>query len=77
MNSIANEVWALGREHFVRVLTGPEEMGELVAEARSRLGRCDVVVSGYGTAEVGGVPAVMKADTAAATVGALLARVES
>ncbi len=45
MNSIANEIWALGREHFVLVLASPEDGSELVAEARARLGRCDALVT--------------------------------
>lgn len=58
MNSIANEIWAIGREHFVRVLTGPDDVADLVREARARLGRCDAVVCRFELSEVDGVPVV-------------------
>jgi NAD(P)-dependent dehydrogenase (short-subunit alcohol dehydrogenase family) len=75
MNSIANELWALGREHFVRVLTGPAEVGELVAEARARLGRCDAVISAWALADLAGVAVVARAETAEATIEALMGAV--
>ena len=74
MNSIANEVWAIGREQFVTVLTGADGIGELVHEARARLGRCDVVVARAEPAEADGVPVLEPGETAEETVEAVLAR---
>jgi NAD(P)-dependent dehydrogenase (short-subunit alcohol dehydrogenase family) len=48
MNSIANEIWAIGREHFVLILDGPDGAASLVAAARERLGRCDALVADAG-----------------------------
>ncbi len=44
--SIANEVWAMGREQFNRVLDAadPAEAAAFAAEVCDRLGRCDVIV---------------------------------
>lgn len=58
MNSIANEIWAIGREQFVLVLCGSDEIARLVAEAKSRLGRCDAIVARTNAPIVDGVPVV-------------------
>lgn len=58
MNSIANEIWAIGREHFVRVLTGPDDLAGLVEQARRRLGGCHAVVTRFALDRVDGVPVV-------------------
>ncbi len=44
--SIANEVWAMGREQFNRVLDAadPAEAAAFAAEVCDRLGRCDAIV---------------------------------
>jgi 3-oxoacyl-[acyl-carrier protein] reductase len=44
--SIANEVWAMGREQFNRVLDAaePAEAAAFAAEVCDRLGRCDAMV---------------------------------
>lgn len=68
MNSIANEIWAVGREHFVRVLEGSAGVEDLVAEARERLGRCDVVVARGGFATGLDVPVVSKSADPARTI---------
>jgi hypothetical protein len=74
MNSIANEIWAIGREHFVRGLQGPDPVAELVREARERFGRCDVLVA-RAEPEVDGVAAVLMRETVEATMQAVLAAV--
>jgi NAD(P)-dependent dehydrogenase (short-subunit alcohol dehydrogenase family) len=71
MNSIANEIWAIGREHFVRVLTGSDDLPDLVQEANARLGRCDLVLCRFEIEEVGGVPAMAPAETHDATLTAI------
>lgn len=73
MNSIANEVWAIGREHFVRVLTGPDDLADLVREARARLSRCDAVVCRFDLRDVEGVPVVPPADSGDGTLATLVA----
>lgn len=47
MASIANEVWAVGREQFVRVLDAcdPVAVTAWADEVWDRLGRCDVLVT--------------------------------
>lgn len=70
MNSIANEIWAIGREHFVLVLAGSEDAPELVAAARTRLGRCDALVAA--TAAVVDVPVVVGAASGESTVAAVV-----
>ncbi len=77
MNSIANEIWAMGREHFVRVLASPGEVAQLVRDARARLGGCDVVVIRADSADTDGVPVVVTGQSAEATVAALLARMRT
>ncbi|NUN93094.1 MAG: LUD domain-containing protein [Verrucomicrobiae bacterium] len=51
MNSIANELWAIGREHFVRVMDATEatEAASFADEAWDRLGRCDALVARTGS----------------------------
>ncbi len=46
VNSIANEVWALGPEHFVAVLEASdvEQLGGFAQKSWSQLGRCDAIV---------------------------------
>ncbi|MCY3602604.1 MAG: hypothetical protein OXH12_05930, partial [Chloroflexi bacterium] len=45
VNSIANEVWALGRDHFADVIeaSDPEQMGAFTQKTWSQLGRCDAI----------------------------------
>lgn len=47
VNSIANEVWAIGREQFVRLMDATEatEVVSFADEVCDRLGRCDVLVA--------------------------------
>ena len=51
--SIANEVWAIGREQFNTVLDAadPAAASSFAAEVCDRLGRCDAVVIAPGAAE--------------------------
>lgn len=44
--SIANEIWAIGREQFSHVLdaTNPEQVVAYAREVVARLGRCDALV---------------------------------
>lgn len=53
--SIANEVWAIGREQFNTVLDAadPAAMASFAAEVADRLGRCDALV-----VAAGGIPSV-------------------
>ncbi len=46
MNSIANEIWSIGREHFVRVMdhTDPTAVVAFADEIWDRFGRCDLAV---------------------------------
>ena len=46
MNSIANEIWSIGREHFVRVMdhADPTAVVAFADEIWDRLGRCDLAV---------------------------------
>ena len=46
VNSIANEVWAIGRDHFADVIeaSDPEQMGAFAQKAWRELGRCDAIV---------------------------------
>ncbi|MEX0781182.1 MAG: hypothetical protein WD557_00920 [Dehalococcoidia bacterium] len=74
MNSIANEIWAIGREHFARVLKGQDEAPDLVREARERLRGCDALVYRLDLDEVDGVPVVAPANSGEATVAAVLER---
>jgi NAD(P)-dependent dehydrogenase (short-subunit alcohol dehydrogenase family) len=60
MNSIANEIWAIGREQFVLVLSGSDDLARLVAEAKARLGRCDAIVARTSAPSVDGVPVVAR-----------------
>lgn len=48
-NSIANEIWSIGREHFVRVMDAldPTEVTAFADEVWDRLGRCDLLVVNY------------------------------
>lgn len=48
-NSIANELWAIGREHFVRVMEATEATGvtSFADEVWDRLGRCDVLITNH------------------------------
>jgi NAD(P)-dependent dehydrogenase (short-subunit alcohol dehydrogenase family) len=48
-NSIANEIWSVGREHFVRVMDALEatEVTAFADEVWDRLGRCDLLVTNY------------------------------
>ncbi|MEO6398380.1 MAG: SDR family oxidoreductase [Tepidiformaceae bacterium] len=50
--SIANEVWAVGREQFSRVLeaSDPAALAAFAAETVDRLGRCDLLVVSSGAA---------------------------
>lgn len=47
VHSIANEVWTIGREHFVRVMdaAAATEITAFADEVWDRLGRCDVLVT--------------------------------
>lgn len=76
MNSIANEIWAIGRDHFVRVLSGPEEIAELAREARTRLGRCDVIVCSLDVHGVERIPVIRPGQPAESTVEAIRAVIE-
>ncbi|MCY3646640.1 MAG: hypothetical protein OXH07_06675 [Chloroflexi bacterium] len=46
VNSVANEVWALGRDHFADVIeaSDPEQMGAFTQKTWSQLGRCDAII---------------------------------
>ena len=46
VNSIANEIWAIGRDHFADVIeaSDPEQMGAFAQKAWRELGRCDAIV---------------------------------
>ncbi len=48
-NSIANELWAMGCEHFVRVMDGTEatEITSFADETWDRLGRCDALIANF------------------------------
>ncbi len=48
-NSIANELWAIGRQHFVRVMDATEaaEVTSFADETWDRLGRCDMLVANH------------------------------
>lgn len=76
MNSIANEIWAIGREHFACVLRGPNEVSDFVAEARARLGGCDALVCQWEIDGVEGVPVVRAEATAAETVRAVVRAIQ-
>ena len=45
VNSVANEVWAIGREHFTEVMeaSDPERMGAFAQRTWRELGRCDAI----------------------------------
>jgi NAD(P)-dependent dehydrogenase (short-subunit alcohol dehydrogenase family) len=47
MNSIANEIWAIGRDNFVRVMDSAEAtaIASFADEVWDRLGRCDLLVA--------------------------------
>lgn len=49
VNSIANELWAIGREHFVRVMDATEatEVASFADETWDRLGRCDALLASH------------------------------
>ena len=46
VNSVANEIWAIGRDHFADVIeaSDPEQMGAFTQKTWSQLGRCDAVI---------------------------------
>lgn len=46
VNSIANEVWAIGRDHFTEVIeaSDPEQMGVFAQKTWGRLGSCNAIV---------------------------------
>ena len=46
VNSVANEVWAIGRDHFADVIeaSDPEQMGAFTQKTWSQLGRCDAII---------------------------------
>ncbi len=46
VNSVANEIWAIGRDHFADVIeaSDPEQMGAFAQKAWRELGRCDAIV---------------------------------
>ncbi len=46
MHSIANEIWAIGREHFVRVMESaePTAVAAFAEEVWDSFGRCDVLL---------------------------------
>ena len=50
VNSIANEIWSIGREHFVRLMTSwePTAAASFADECFDRFGRCDVLVINSG-----------------------------
>ena len=49
VNSIANEVWAIGVEHFAQVMDAAdiEQIGAFVTETWARLGRCDALLAAH------------------------------
>jgi len=49
--SIANEVWAVGREQLTRVLdaTDPAAVASFQLEVSDRLGKCDILICGHDT----------------------------
>lgn len=51
MASIANEVWAIGREQLTRVLdaTEPTDVAGFEAEVVDRMGRCDILICSHHT----------------------------
>ena len=46
VNSVANEVWAIGRDHFADVIeaSDPEQMGAFAQKTWSQLGGCDGII---------------------------------
>ncbi len=46
VHSVANEVWAVGRDHFADVIeaSDPEQMGAFTEKTWSQLGRCDAII---------------------------------
>ncbi len=46
VNSVANEIWAIGREHFADTLeaSDPEQLGIFARKTWRELGRCDAVI---------------------------------
>ena len=52
VNSIANEVWSIGREHLVRLMTAwePTAAASFADECFDRFNRCDVLVINTGIA---------------------------
>lgn len=44
VNSIANEVWAIGRDHFTEVIeaSAPEQMGAFAQKTWGRFGGCEI-----------------------------------
>ena len=46
VHSIANEVWAIGREHFVEVIEAadPAQVGSFAQKTWERFGRCDALL---------------------------------
>lgn len=49
VNSIANEIWSVGREHFVRLMDAaePTDIAAFADECWDRLSRCDVLIWAY------------------------------
>ena len=46
VNSVANEIWAIGRDHFADVIeaSDPEHMGAFAQKTWRDLGRCDAII---------------------------------
>lgn len=46
VNSIANEIWSLGRDHFADVIeaSDPEQMGAFARKTWAELGGCDAII---------------------------------
>lgn len=49
VNSIANEIWSIGREHFVRLMDAaePTDIAAFADECWDKLGSCDALVWAY------------------------------
>ncbi|MBI5948460.1 MAG: SDR family oxidoreductase [Chloroflexi bacterium] len=49
MNSIANEVWVIGRDHFVRAMDGsdPAAVAAFADETWDRFRRCDILICAH------------------------------
>lgn len=46
VNSIANEIWAVGRDHFANVIeaSDPDQMGAFAQKTWTQLGPCDAII---------------------------------